>query len=103
MFCFPAWNSSDADLVVRLSSLVVLVAMVEISDRPFGGVSTETTISWTAEKFREALLDLTAQEGGAGFTKELLADRSRGVAASAGDSGSVQSAVEEGEVVQDRI
>ncbi|KAL0636115.1 hypothetical protein Q9L58_004904 [Maublancomyces gigas] len=86
-----------------LSSLVVLVAMVEISDRPFGGVSTETTISWTAEKFREALLDLTAQEGGAGFTKELLADRSRGVAASAGDSGSVQSAVEEGEVVQDRI
>lgn len=42
--------------------MVVLGAMVEISDRPFGGVSTEATISWTAEKFREALMDLT--EGG---------------------------------------
>lgn len=76
--------------------------MVEISDRPFGGVSTETTISWTAEKFREALLDLTAQEGGAGFTKDLLADRSRGTTASTGDAGSMQGS-EQGEVVQDKI
>lgn len=77
--------------------------MVEISDRPFGGVSTETTISWTAEKFREALLDLTAQEGGAGFTKELLADRSRGTTtASTGDAGSLEGS-EPGEVVQDTI
>lgn len=86
-----------------MSSLLVLAAMVEISDRPFGGVSTETTISWTAEKFREALLDLTAQEGGAGFTKELLADRSRGTtAASTGDGGSLVGS-EPGEIVQDTI
>lgn len=51
--------------------------MIEISDRPFGGVSTDATISWTAEKFREALLDLTTQEKSSSFTKELLADRSR--------------------------
>ncbi|KAH8151068.1 uncharacterized protein LAJ45_04770 [Morchella importuna] len=61
-----------------LSSLMILSLMVEISDRPFGGVSTEATISWTAEKFREALLDLTTQENGANFAKELLqADRGK--------------------------
>lgn len=66
-----------------LASLVILAAMVEISDRPFGGVSVETNISWTAEKFREALMDLAAREG---VAKELLADRSR-----------------EGEMVEERI
>lgn len=74
-----------------LSSLVVLAAMVEISDRPFGGVSTEATISWTAEKFREALMDLTATEGG----KE---DRSR--TGSVRSGGTVGESVE---VVQDTI
>jgi len=40
--------------------------MVEISDRPFGGVSADERITAVAEKFREALMDLRAEEEGGG-------------------------------------
>ena len=36
--------------------------MIEVSDRPFGGVSNHAKISWTAEKFREALLEIADPE-----------------------------------------
>ncbi|KAG0641646.1 hypothetical protein HOY80DRAFT_711260 [Tuber brumale] len=43
-------------------SFIILGAMVEISDRPFGGVSTDERITAIAEKFREALMDLRGEE-----------------------------------------
>jgi len=33
--------------------------MIEISDRAFGGISTEAKLRWTTEKFREALLEIS--------------------------------------------
>ncbi|KAG0134469.1 hypothetical protein HOY82DRAFT_602515 [Tuber indicum] len=47
-------------------SLIVLGAMVEISDRPFGGVSVDERITAVAEKFREALMDLRREGEGEG-------------------------------------
>ncbi|RPB03445.1 hypothetical protein L873DRAFT_162510 [Choiromyces venosus 120613-1] len=51
-----------------LGSLIVLGAMVEISDRPFGGVSADERVTAIAEKFWEALVDLRTEgedrEGG---------------------------------------
>ena len=44
--------------------------MVEISDRPFGGVSADERITAVAEKFREALMDLRAEEGDGEGEKE---------------------------------
>lgn len=41
-----------------VSALVILASMVEISDRPFGGVSNRQKVSWTADKFRDTLLEL---------------------------------------------
>ena len=33
--------------------------MIEISDRAFGGISTEAKLRWTTEKFREALIEIS--------------------------------------------
>jgi hypothetical protein len=55
--------------------------MVEISDRPFGGVSNQTKISWTTERFREALLEIadpeTRDEAIVGLTANALKGESR--------------------------
>lgn len=38
--------------------------MIEISDRAFGGISTDAKLWWTTEKFREALVEMAGGEGG---------------------------------------
>ena len=65
---FSFWGCEGYLLTEKysLGSLIVLGAMVEISDRPFGGVSADERITAVAEKFREALMDLRAEEEGGG-------------------------------------
>lgn len=40
--------------------------MIEISDRAFGGISTDAKLRWTTEKFREALVEISEIAGGEG-------------------------------------
>ena len=66
--------------------------MVEVSDRPFGGVSNQAKISWTAEKFREALLEIADPETREQAMENLVGRRERGVD---GKVGEVEMEVEE--------
>ncbi|KAI5799207.1 hypothetical protein DFH27DRAFT_624355 [Peziza echinospora] len=65
-----------------IASLVILGSMIEISDRAFGGISTQAKLHWTTEKFREALIEIS----------EMSDDTERGDCGSSLDSRSIQTA-----------
>lgn len=59
-----------ADLYCSIASLVILGSMIEISDRAFGGVSTQAKLRWTTEKFREALIEISERaDTQSGYTR----------------------------------
>lgn len=47
-------------LLFSLCSAILLGSMIEVSDRAFGGISSEAKLLWTTEKFREAILEVTS-------------------------------------------
>ena len=59
--------------------------MIEISDRAFGGISTDAKLRWTTEKFREALVEISEMASGDGGE---TAGRSMSISSSSSSSSS---------------